>query len=247
MTSRLPRRERAVVTRRTRSLGGCRVVVVRKRRLQAEHSVTPCGAPRLIGRRDSWSPPRVCRPRSEYVSRGTRPAVTCTLVLERPQSVPDGPRLVPIQGCGRPDHLRRKALSLRSRLSSYFQDPASPAPAHGSDGGAAAFCRMDRRRERRRGHHARVQPDQGAPAAFQHPPRGRQELSVPCGHCRRRSGPGATVMRGAKRKDARYFGPYAHAYAIRETLDLLLRSFPVRTCSDAKLRRHQLLGRPCLL
>ena len=59
--------------------------------------------------------------------------------------------------------------------------------------------------------------------------------------------PKATVMRGAKRKDTRYFGPYAHAYAIRETLDLLLRSFPVRTCSDAKLRRHQLLGRPCLL
>ena len=54
-------------------------------------------------------------------------------------------------------------------------------------------------------------------------------------------------MRGAKRKDTRYFGPYAHAYAIRETLDLLLRSFPIRTCSDAKLRRHQLLGRPCLL
>ena len=59
--------------------------------------------------------------------------------------------------------------------------------------------------------------------------------------------PKATVMRGARRKDTRYFGPYAHAYAIRETLDLLLRSFPIRTCSDAKLRRHQLLGRPCLL
>ena len=59
--------------------------------------------------------------------------------------------------------------------------------------------------------------------------------------------PKATVMRGAKRKDTRYFGPYAHAYAIRDTLDLLLRSFPIRTCSDAKLRRHQLLGRPCLL
>jgi len=54
-------------------------------------------------------------------------------------------------------------------------------------------------------------------------------------------------MRGARRKDTRYFGPYAHAYAIRETLDLLLRSFPIRTCSDAKMRRHELLGRPCLL
>jgi excinuclease ABC subunit C len=54
-------------------------------------------------------------------------------------------------------------------------------------------------------------------------------------------------MRGQKRKGVRYFGPYAHAYAIRETLDLLLRSFPIRTCSDNKLGRHQRLGRPCLL
>jgi len=54
-------------------------------------------------------------------------------------------------------------------------------------------------------------------------------------------------MRGARRKGVRYFGPYAHAYAIRETLDLLLRTFPVRTCSDNKLDRHHKLGRPCLL
>ncbi len=59
--------------------------------------------------------------------------------------------------------------------------------------------------------------------------------------------PRPTVMRGARRKGVRYFGPFAHAYAIRETLDLLLRTFPVRTCSDAKLGRHQKLGRPCLL
>ena len=59
--------------------------------------------------------------------------------------------------------------------------------------------------------------------------------------------PRATVMRGAKRKGTRYFGPYGHAYAIRETLDLLLRTFPIRTCSDNKLGRHQRLGRPCLL
>lgn len=59
--------------------------------------------------------------------------------------------------------------------------------------------------------------------------------------------PRATVMRGAKRKGTRYFGPYGHAYAIRETLDLLLRTFPIRTCSDNKLGRHERLGRPCLL
>ncbi|MCY3560433.1 MAG: excinuclease ABC subunit UvrC [bacterium] len=59
--------------------------------------------------------------------------------------------------------------------------------------------------------------------------------------------PRAMVVRGAKRKGNRYFGPYGHAYAIRETLDLLLRTFPIRTCSDNKFADHQRLGRPCLL
>lgn len=59
--------------------------------------------------------------------------------------------------------------------------------------------------------------------------------------------PRALVMRGRKRKGTRYFGPYAHAYAIRNTLDELLRSFPIRTCSPAKYNQHHRLGRPCLL
>ncbi len=59
--------------------------------------------------------------------------------------------------------------------------------------------------------------------------------------------PRPAVVRGRKRKGVRYFGPYGHVGALRETLDLLLRSFPVRTCSDNKFRRHQRLGRPCLL
>ena len=59
--------------------------------------------------------------------------------------------------------------------------------------------------------------------------------------------PRAMVMRGRKRKGTRYFGPYAHAYAIRQTLDELLRSFPIRTCSQSKYNQHERLGRPCLL
>ncbi len=59
--------------------------------------------------------------------------------------------------------------------------------------------------------------------------------------------PRPMVYRGRKRKGVRYFGPYGHVGALRDTLDLLLRSFPVRTCSDAKFRRHERLGRPCLL
>ena len=59
--------------------------------------------------------------------------------------------------------------------------------------------------------------------------------------------PRAQVMRGAKRKGTRYFGPYAHAWAIRETLDLALRVFPVRTCSAGVFKRAGQVGRPCLL
>ena len=59
--------------------------------------------------------------------------------------------------------------------------------------------------------------------------------------------PRVQVMRGAKRPGTRYFGPYAHAWAIRETVDLLLRVFPVRTCSAGVYRRAQQQGRPCLL
>ncbi|NCL77422.1 excinuclease ABC subunit UvrC [Rhodococcus sp. YH1] len=55
------------------------------------------------------------------------------------------------------------------------------------------------------------------------------------------------VYRGPRRKGVRYFGPYSHAWAIRETLDLLLRVFPARTCSAGVFKRHAQIGRPCLL
>ncbi|MCE7082746.1 excinuclease ABC subunit UvrC [Streptomyces sp. ST2-7A] len=59
--------------------------------------------------------------------------------------------------------------------------------------------------------------------------------------------PRVRVMRGPKRRGVRYFGPYPHAWAIRETVDLLLRAFPVRTCSDGVFKRARQVGRPCLL
>jgi excinuclease ABC subunit C len=59
--------------------------------------------------------------------------------------------------------------------------------------------------------------------------------------------PRAMVRRNPKRDGTRYFGPFAHAYAIRETLDLLLRVFPVRTCSPGVYERCERTGRPCLL
>ena len=59
--------------------------------------------------------------------------------------------------------------------------------------------------------------------------------------------PRVMVMRGAKRKGTKYFGPYSHAWAIRNTVDTLLRVFPVRTCSAGVFKRSGQIGRPCLL
>ncbi len=59
--------------------------------------------------------------------------------------------------------------------------------------------------------------------------------------------PRVMVGRGAKRKGVKYFGPYSHAWAIRETVDLLLRVFPMRSCSNGVFKRSQQIGRPCLL
>ena len=57
----------------------------------------------------------------------------------------------------------------------------------------------------------------------------------------------AFFYRGPRRKGVRYFGPYSHAWAVREALDLLTRVFPMRTCSKGVYNRHESLGRPCLL
>lgn len=59
--------------------------------------------------------------------------------------------------------------------------------------------------------------------------------------------PRVLVMRGAKKAGIKYFGPYAHAWAIRETVDQLLRVFPMRSCSRGVFQRHQRMQRPCLL
>jgi len=167
-------------------------------------------------------------------------------VLERPQSIPEAPGSYQFKdSAGRIIYVG-KARSLRSRLSSYFQDPAHlhPRTAQMVERAAsvewivvasdveAIMLEYNLIKAHRPRFNIRLVDDKSYPY-----------LAVTVGD----EWPKATVMRGAKRRDTRYFGPYAHAYAIRETLDLLLRSFPIRTCSDAKLRRHQLLGRPCLL
>ncbi len=139
-----------------------------------------------------------------------------------------------------------KAKSLRQRLSNYFADPRT-LPARTAQMVATAesvewievrnevealmleYSLIKRFRPR---FNVRLVDDKSYPF-----------LAVTVGE----QWPRPTVMRGARKPDVRYFGPYAHAYAIRETLDLLLRTFPLRTCSDAKFGRHERLGRPCLL
>ncbi len=139
-----------------------------------------------------------------------------------------------------------KARSLRSRLSNYFQNPANLHPRTAQMVATAAtvewiqvnndvealmleYNLIKRHRPR---FNVRLVDDKSYPY-----------LAVSVSD----EWPRARVMRGKRRSDTRYFGPYAHAYAIRDTLDQLLRTFPVRTCSDNKLERHRKLGKPCLL
>ncbi|MDQ1568174.1 MAG: excinuclease subunit, partial [Actinomycetota bacterium] len=138
-----------------------------------------------------------------------------------------------------------KAKSLRSRLSNYFVNPALLLPRTRQMVTAAEsvewievrnevealFLEFNLIKKHKPRFNIRLKDDKSYPY-----------LAVTIGE----EWPRAMVMRGAKRKGVRYYGPFAHAYAIRETLDLLLRTFPIRTCNDNKLDRHRKLGRPCL-
>ena len=139
-----------------------------------------------------------------------------------------------------------KAKSLRQRLSNYFQNPRSMHPrtaqmvasaetvewiqvANDVEAFMLEYSLIKQHRPR---FNIRLVDDKSYPY-----------LAVTVDD----EWPRPRVMRGKRRKGVRYFGPYAHAYAIRNTLDLLLRTFPLRTCSDNKLERHRKLGKPCLL
>ncbi len=139
-----------------------------------------------------------------------------------------------------------KAKSLRQRLNSYFQDTGGLAPRTaqmveqadhvewmvvGSET-EALLLEHNLIKQFQPRYNVRLKDDKSYPW-----------LAVTVND----EWPRPAVVRGRKRSGVRYFGPYSNVGAIRETLDLLLRSFPVRTCSDTKFRRHERLGRPCLL
>ncbi len=168
-------------------------------------------------------------------------------VVARPEtgSIPDAPGSYQfLDGEGRVIYVG-KAKSLRSRLSNYFVQPELLAERTkqmvataesvewivAKNEVEAFFLEFNLIKRHKPRFNIRLKDDKSYPF-----------LAVTLDE----DWPRAMVLRGAKRKGVRYFGPYAHAYAIRETLDLLLRTFPIRTCTKAKFDRHHRLGRPCL-
>ena len=169
-------------------------------------------------------------------------------MLQRPPAgtIPDAPGSYQFRdGDGRVIYVG-KAKSLRSRLSNYFQNPANLLPRTAQMVASAETVEWIQVRndvealmleyslikQFKPRFNVRLRDDKSYPF-----------LAVTVSE----EWPRAMVRRGSKDKGSRYFGPYAHAYAIRETLDSLLRTFPIRTCSDNKFHTHERQGRPCLL
>jgi excinuclease ABC subunit C len=164
----------------------------------------------------------------------------------RPEAIPDHPGVYQFKDAtGRVIYVG-KAISLRKRLASYFQPlrnlhPRTAAMVESSDSlewtlvqneVEALQLEYNLIKQHRPRYNVRYRDDKSYPW-----------LAVTVSE----EIPRPRVERGAKRKGTRYFGPYAHAYAIRETLDLLLRTFPMRTCSQGVFDRQRRLGRPCIL
>jgi excinuclease ABC subunit C len=166
--------------------------------------------------------------------------------IERPApaSVPTGPGVYLFKdGAGRALYVG-KAKSLRSRLSNYFAPELAPRTEAMMEAASgvewivtdneveALHLELNLIKEHRPRYNVRYRDDKSYPY-----------LAITLDE----EVPRARVMRGTKRKGVRYYGPFAHAYAIRDTLDLLLRTFPVRTCSQGVFDRCRRRGRPCLL
>ncbi|MFD4785554.1 excinuclease ABC subunit UvrC [Streptomyces sp. NPDC058459] len=164
----------------------------------------------------------------------------------RPGEIPDSPGVYRF----RDEHRRviyvGKAKSLRQRLANYFQDLANLHPRTRSMVTTAASVEwtvVSTEVEALQLEYSWIK---------EYDPRFnvkyRDDKSYPyLAVTMNDEFPRVQVMRGHKRKGVRYFGPYAHAWAIRDTVDLLLRVFPVRTCSAGVFKNAERTGRPCLL
>jgi excinuclease ABC subunit C len=163
-----------------------------------------------------------------------------------PGSIPDDPGSYQfIDANGRVLYVG-KAKSLRSRVNSYFQDPGNLAHRTAQMVAAADHVEwivVGTEAEALLLEHNLIKQFQPRFNVRLKDDKSYPWLALTIGD----EWPKPAIVRGRKRKGVRYFGPYPNVGAIRGTLDLLLRSFPVRTCSDAKFRNHERLGRPCLL
>lgn len=139
-----------------------------------------------------------------------------------------------------------KAKSLRSRLSSYFQDISALHPRTATmvrTGASVEWTVVGNEVEALQLEYSWIKEFDPRFNVKYRDDKSYPYLAVTMGE----TFPRAQVMRGAKKHGTRYFGPYAHAWAIRETLDLVLRVFPLRTCSNGVFKRAGQVGRPCLL
>ncbi|NYH90126.1 excinuclease ABC subunit UvrC [Actinopolymorpha rutila] len=139
-----------------------------------------------------------------------------------------------------------KAKSLRSRLGSYFQDLAALHPrtqAMVQTAGKVEWTVVNTEVEALQLEYSWIKEFDPRFNVKYRDDKSYPWLAVTLDE----EFPRLQVMRGSKRKGVRYFGPYSHAWAIRETLDLLLRVFPARTCSKGVFNRAGQIGRPCLL
>ncbi|MDT0265092.1 excinuclease ABC subunit UvrC [Streptomyces sp. DSM 44915] len=164
----------------------------------------------------------------------------------RPGEIPDSPGVYRF----RDEHRRviyvGKAKSLRQRLSSYFQDLSGLHPRTATMVTTAASVEwtvVGTEVEALQLEYSWIKEYDPRFNVKYRDDKSYPSLAVTMNE----EFPRVQVLRGAKRRGVRYFGPYAHAWAIRETVDLLLRVFPVRTCSAGVFKRAQAIGRPCLL
>lgn len=164
----------------------------------------------------------------------------------KPGQIPDSPGVYKF----RDEHGRviyvGKAKSLRQRLSSYFQDLAGLHPRTRTMVTTAASVEwtvVSTEVEALQLEYSWIKEYDPRFNVKYRDDKSYPSLAVTMGE----EFPRVQVMRGPKKKGVRYFGPYAHAWAIRETVDLMLRVFPVRTCSAGVFKRSAQIGRPCLL
>jgi excinuclease ABC subunit C len=139
-----------------------------------------------------------------------------------------------------------KAKNLRARLSSYFQDPIGlhqRTAAMVASGASVEWTVVKTEVEALQLEYSWIKEFDPRYNVKYRDDKSYPWLAVTVGD----DFPRVMVGRGAKRKGTKYFGPYSHAWAIRETVDQLLRVFPMRSCSNGVFKRSGQIGRPCLL